>query len=276
VKWFSGKPQTEIVLEASLARSTFGFIAAVALVMWCVPAALAQTLPGDPVAGEAAFKKCSACHRIGPGAVNRVGPVLNGVVGRTAGTYPGYKYTDAHKKSGVVWDEKSLAAYLPDPQKLIPDNAMKIGLDDPQAVANVIAYLKTYDAQGNRIGSGPAGVPAPAAPALAKVSYSNEQASSGEDTYKKNCVECHGEELRGGLLGGPPLRGVMFDQNFRGAPASALFLYISTQMPPENPGRFSDRVYAEVMAYVLQRNGYDAGAPMPANADALDKFVLEK
>src|SRR5687767_11547354 len=109
------------------ARSTFGFIAAAALLTLCVPDAFAQTQPGDPVAGEASFKLCSACHRIGPGAVNRVGPVLNGVVGRTAGTYPEYKYTDAHKKSGVVWDEKSLAAYLPDPQKFIPDNAMKIG-----------------------------------------------------------------------------------------------------------------------------------------------------
>lgn len=128
-----------------------------------------------------------------------------------------------------------------------------------------------------RAGLPPAGAPVLVAQnAPAKVSYSKDQANRGEDTYKKQCVECHGEDLRGGLLGGPPLRGGMFDMHFGGAPASALFVYMSTQMPPESPGRFSDAVYAEIMAYVLSRNGYDDGAPLPTNAAALDKLVLEK
>jgi mono/diheme cytochrome c family protein len=112
--------------------------------------------------------------------------------------------------------------------------------------------------------------------ALAKVSYTNEQAKRGEIQYKETCVDCHGDDLRGGLNGGPPLRGGMFNQMFGSAPASALFLFMSTQMPPEAPGRFSASTYADLMAYVLQVNGYDAGAALPSNVDALNKLGLQK
>ena len=61
--------------------------------------------------------------------------------------------------------------------------------------------------------------------AMTPVTYSNEQATRGEDRYTKTCVDCHGEDLRGGLNGGPPLRGGKFDQDFGGAPASALFTF---------------------------------------------------
>ena len=112
--------------------------------------------------------------------------------------------------------------------------------------------------------------------APAKVSYSNEQAKRGEAQYKQTCVDCHGDDLRGGLNGGPPLRGGMFNQDFGGNPASSLFLFMSTLMPPEAPGRFSESVYADLMAYVLQVNGYDAGAALPSNVDALNKLVIAK
>ena len=59
----------------------------------------------DVAAGEQSFKKCLPCHRIGPDAKNLVGPVLNGLDGRKAGTVEGYSYTDANKNSGLAWDE---------------------------------------------------------------------------------------------------------------------------------------------------------------------------
>lgn len=122
-----------------------------------------------------------------------------------------------------------------------------------------------------------AGVPALLAQnKLAKVSYSTEQAKRGEERYKATCEECHGADLRGGLIGGPPLRGGMFNQHFGGAPASALFMYMSTLMPPEAPGRFSESVYLDLMAYLLQVNGFDAGAPLPSKTELLDNFVIEK
>jgi len=111
---------------------------------------------------------------------------------------------------------------------------------------------------------------------MTPVSYSNEQADRGQSRFEKTCVDCHGKDLKGGLNGGPPLRGGKFDQDFGGAPASALFLFMSTKMPPEDPGRFSASVYAELMAYVLKRNGYQPGAALPSNVDALDNLVLEK
>jgi cytochrome c len=134
-----------------------GRAAIVAFVLLAVgPAAVAPAWAqaaapgGDPVAGEGVFTVCGACHHIGPGATNSVGPVLNGVVGRPAGTYPGYAYSDANKKSGIVWDEKTLAQYLPDPQKFLPGTLMPIGLQGAKDVADVIAYLKLFDAQGNK------------------------------------------------------------------------------------------------------------------------------
>ena len=110
-----------------------------------------------------------------------------------------------------------------------------------------------------------------------KVSYSNDQADRGEDDFQDDCVECHGDDLRGGLLGGPPLRGVAFEEKFgNGAPASSLYLFMSTLMPPEQPGRFSPETYADLMAYVLKRNGYRAGAALPSDFEALDALVMEK
>jgi cytochrome c len=59
----------------------------------------------DVAAGEKVFAKCKVCHQVGETAKNFVGPVLNGVVGRPAGSYPGYNYSEANKASGITWDE---------------------------------------------------------------------------------------------------------------------------------------------------------------------------
>lgn len=110
-----------------------------------------------------------------------------------------------------------------------------------------------------------------------RASYSNEQAERGESKYEDQCEECHGDELRGGLNGGPPLRGLSFEERyFHGAPASGLFLFMSTAMPPNSPGRFSPAVYADIMAYILKRNGIQAGAELPSDVEALDNLILEK
>lgn len=115
------------------------------------------------------------------------------------------------------------------------------------------------------------------APAERPVSYSAEQADRGEDQYESQCEECHGDDLRGGLIGGAPLRGVSFEQKFAdGSPASGLFVYMSTLMPPNAPGRFSPSVYADLMAYILKRNGFRAGAPLPSDVDELDALIMQK
>jgi cytochrome c len=97
----------------------------------------------DVEAGEKTFNICRACHEIGEGAKNSVGPVLTAVVGRKAGTYPGYDYSEANKNSGITWDEPTLQDYLRNPRARVPGTKMLFpGLRKPDDIANVIAFLK--------------------------------------------------------------------------------------------------------------------------------------
>jgi cytochrome c len=99
---------------------------------------------GDAAAGAALVKtKCGICHSVVAGQ-NRVGPSLFGVVGRQAGSVPGYNYSSANKASGKTWDEATLDVYLTNPRALIPGTKMAFpGLPDATDRANVIAYLVT-------------------------------------------------------------------------------------------------------------------------------------
>lgn len=92
-----------------------------------------------------------ACHKVGSDAKNGVGPVLNGVVGRVAGAFPDYSYSPANKNSGLTWDEATLTAYLRAPRKLVPGTKMTFaGLNKDQEIADVIAYLKQFNTQGEK------------------------------------------------------------------------------------------------------------------------------
>jgi cytochrome c len=105
----------------------------------------------DAAAGEKVFAKCKVCHQIGEGAKNFVGPVLNGVVGRHAGTYPDYHYSDANKNSGISWDEATLKEYLKDPKAKVPGTKMFfLGLPFDEDIANVISYLKQFGPDGKK------------------------------------------------------------------------------------------------------------------------------
>ena len=99
----------------------------------------------DPVAGAAAFRKCASCHQVGPSARGGFGPHLNGVIGRRAGSTPDYKYSDAMKRANLVWNEKTLAAFLHDPSAVVPGTKMRFwGIRDERQIANLLAYLRQY------------------------------------------------------------------------------------------------------------------------------------
>ena len=97
--------------------------------------------------------KCKPCHQVGPGAKNGVGPELNGLVGRKAGSVQGYNYTPANKNSGLTWDEPTLNEYLKNPKAKIPGTKMIFpGLPNEAEIDNVIAYLKQFGPDGKRLG----------------------------------------------------------------------------------------------------------------------------
>jgi len=98
---------------------------------------------GDPARGEKVFRKCKACHTIKAGGKHRVGPNLHGVVGRKAGSAPGYKYSKAMKNAGFVWDEEKLDKFLTKPRKFVKKTKMTFpGLRKAKDREDVIAYLK--------------------------------------------------------------------------------------------------------------------------------------
>jgi len=105
----------------------------------------------DIAAGEQSFKKCFPCHSIGEGAKNKVGPELNGLDGRHSGTAPGYAYSEANKKSGIVWDEATFKEYINDPRGKIPGTKMIFsGIKKESEVANLWAFLKQFGPDGEK------------------------------------------------------------------------------------------------------------------------------
>ena len=119
------------------------FVALIAL----PAAAFAQ----DVAAGEKVFAKCKVCHQVGEGAKNGVGPVLNGIVGRKAGSVEGYSYTPANKNSGLTWDQATMKEYLKNPRAKVPGTKMVFpGLPNEADIDNVIAYLKQFGPDGKK------------------------------------------------------------------------------------------------------------------------------
>jgi cytochrome c len=105
----------------------------------------------DPAEGEKVFAKCKICHQIGEGAKNAVGPELNGVIGRKAGTAPGYNYSDANKNSGITWDETNFREYIKNPKAKVPGTKMIFaGLPKETDIDNLLAYLQQFGPDGKK------------------------------------------------------------------------------------------------------------------------------
>ncbi len=98
---------------------------------------------GDVANGEQLFKRCASCHKIGEDARNASGPVLTDVIGRVAGTYEGFRFSDAliaAGEAGLVWDEENLAEYIADPRAFI-----RTFLDDPSARIKMSFKIRKED-----------------------------------------------------------------------------------------------------------------------------------
>jgi cytochrome c len=122
-------------------------IAAAAALVGSTGASFAQSAD----AGETVFKQCMACHKIGEGAENGVGPELNGLDGRKSGSVAGYNYSDANKNSGITWSEAEFKKYIKDPRGVIQGTKMFFpGVKDPKKVDDLWAYVSQFKADGGK------------------------------------------------------------------------------------------------------------------------------
>lgn len=103
----------------------------------------------DLSAGAQSIKKCLPCHTVGEGAEHRLGPILNGLDGRKAGTAEGYKFSEANKTSGLIWTETSFTEYMRNPKARIPGTKMMFnGIKSNTEIAALWAYLKQFGPDG--------------------------------------------------------------------------------------------------------------------------------
>ncbi len=121
------------------------FVAVAALVLGS-----ANALAQEPPPGQRVFNQCRSCHQVGTTAKNGVGPQLNGLFGRAAGSVPGYAYSEANKTSGLMWDEAVFAEYIRNPKAKIPNTKMAYaGLKDDKQIADLAKYLGGFAADGS-------------------------------------------------------------------------------------------------------------------------------
>ena len=132
--------------------SSFKLASLVAAALFVLNTGFVLAADGDAALGEKVFLKCKACHQVGEGAKNAVGPVLNGLIGRKTGTVEGYNYSDANKNSGLTWDEATFREYIKNPKAKIPGTKMVfVGLSSETDIDNLVAYLKQFGADGKKV-----------------------------------------------------------------------------------------------------------------------------
>ena len=170
--------------------------AAIFLAGTCALAGAAQAeLLGDAKRGEALFRDCSSCHQVGPDAENRIGPHLNGIFGRKAGSVgDDYRYSKGLARmgaDGLVWSFDTLDAYIENPKALVSDTRMAYrGMKDENDRADLLAYLRDFSAS-------PANIPESQPTARAReVELSPETlAIVGDRAYgeylSSECLTCH-------------------------------------------------------------------------------------
>ena len=141
-------------------------ILAVALILTGLSAAPVLAQEGDAAAGKKVFNRCRACHDVGEGAKNKIGPHLNDLYGRAAGGLDDYNYSPVVKTAGaegLVWNDETLAAYLADPRGMLPGNRMAFpGLKKDKEITDLLAYLATFSAEQTAEAASPAAGDAPA------------------------------------------------------------------------------------------------------------------
>jgi cytochrome c len=138
-------PSPETHQEHPMKKLILSTLVVIASSVAAATAALAQ----DAAAGKTSFNKCMACHAIGEGAKNKVGPELNGLDGRKSGTAPDYSYSDANKNSGITWNKDQFLDYIKDPKAKIPGTKMAFaGIKNEKEANDLWAFISQHDKDG--------------------------------------------------------------------------------------------------------------------------------
>ncbi|MBO6756080.1 MAG: c-type cytochrome [Roseibium sp.] len=174
---------------------------------------------GDPGKGEKLYRSCKSCHEIGANARNGVGPHLDGLFGRAAGSLEGFKYSSAMKelgRNGLVWNEFTLDVYLEKPREFVPGTRMSFrGMRDRDDRLHVIAYLKALSVNAP---AGPEAAPVLARAEMGAVAMQLDGDAAYGEYLSSECVTCH--QMSGRADGIPSIVGWPKDSFIR-----ALFEY---------------------------------------------------
>lgn len=204
---------------------------------------------GDAAAGEATYRQCKSCHQVGAGADHRIGPHLNSIFGRQAGTHEGFRYSNALRDagaSGLEWHADTLDAFIENPKALATGTRMSFrGISDPTERQNLIAYLRTFS-------DDPANIPE-ADPTAVSTEHALDPAIlaiKGDPAYGEylsgDCTTCH--QTSGGDDGIPSI--VLWPEaDFVTAMHAYKNGHRTNQVMQMMAGRLSDEEIAALAAY---------------------------
>jgi cytochrome c len=246
------------------------------------PELLALIAEADIDRGQALAARCSGCHRFVTDGAILTGPNLYGIVGDAIGARDGFTYSAALRalnEKGELWTYDRLNAFLASPAVAIPGTRMGFaGIDDIRDRAAVIAYLRQLAPTPYPLAVETGTDVGVARDGLGPVSFTLAQAAAGEAGYLEWCVGCHNADLRGevdlradGVGVAPALVGPNFEHRWFGGSVGRLFVHVSSQEPRDALGELGPGGVVEILAYVLERNGFRAGtvalSPDPALLD---------
>ena len=266
---------------------------------------IAQTPPSPkPVAADSGARAysnyCASCHQEnGQGIAGAFPPLVGhvpGLLGRAGGReylirvvlfgLAGEISVNGQNFSGVMppWEsirDNDIATAL-NHAATAWDNTLRLPADFKPFQASEIAA-----ARGEKLASTavhalrqklvPASSASVSTAVASAVTFTEAQATEGLATYAKNCADCHGSTLDNGEFGGAPLRGLWFRNKWGNGSVASLYAFTKAKMPPDRPGALSDKVYADLVAYILSVNGYKPGnQELPADPKAQQPLSLKR
>jgi cytochrome c5 len=203
--------------------------------------------------------------------------VLSGMEGEI--TVDGKAFSSTMPPLGEILNDEQLAAALDhvlhswNNDKALPPGFQPILPAEIAAARGAsMTAAEVYALRGQTMGE-----QQPAAATANPVTFTSEQANRGQAAYRRACQDCHGYDLNNGEFGGAPLNGQYFARHWGNGSVAALYGYLAAKMPPDRPGKLNPSTYADLVAFLLNRNGYAPGqAELPPDQDAQQRMTLKR